>query len=77
MKRRIIILSVLLLSLFVVTQPNSVVTLASGCLYMCQVEADICYQRCDEEFASHGNFGAWSQCSDGCFWQHETCTWTC
>jgi hypothetical protein len=68
MKRRIIVLSVLVLSLFTLTQPNTVASSHSGCNW-CYIQADLCYQACDQ-----GSLGGRAACYNDCMWQQEGCT---
>jgi hypothetical protein len=83
MKRRIIVLGVLILSFFALTQPNSVArsssnaaTVASSdCASMCADVADSCYTNCDETY--FGYPAMVRQCYDQCFWEYENCMWGC
>ena len=81
MKRRILVLSVLVLSLFALDQPSSVASSTTGfdCNWTCAQNGQACHQRCDEEYAAspYPNPRWLMDCHDGCFWLEETCVWDC
>ena len=88
MKRRIIVLCVMVLSVFALTQSNSVARSASNsdsiatsdsCEWECTVNAEACYRQCDMEYEGSPTPNPWwlMQCYDFCRWQEETCYWTC
>lgn len=77
MKRRIIILSVLVLSLFTFTQSNS--EASSYSCWECAANGEACIRGCDDEYATFPSPNPrWlMQCYDFCRWQEETCNWNC
>ena len=78
MKRRIAVLSVLLLSVFALLAPNSVNSEhpgtcgAVGCIECCYMRADLCYQACDQNPP-----GGRAVCYNNCMWEQEICSWSC
>ncbi len=71
MKRRIIVLSVLLLSVFALAQPNRVASSASDCDW-CYIQADLCYQACDQNPP-----GGRAACYYNCMMEQNACTANC